>query len=116
VEISGPATGCAPAPAPGHIGTCVCPGDGCQAGVCAPRPKDADTKQTATIKGFIAFKLSFQNISQGKSRWVRQVVFGKPLRLNVRHIHRRKLRKHSIDEALIEIYEKNLAEAWKSRT
>src|SRR5258708_4535740 len=53
VVTSGPATGCGSGTAPGHIGTCVCPGDGCQAGVCALRPPDANTTQRAKSKGFI---------------------------------------------------------------
>src|SRR6266404_135401 len=39
--------------APGHIGTCVCPGAGCQPGVCALRPPNANTTQRAKSKGFI---------------------------------------------------------------
>src|SRR5438132_11152656 len=40
---SGPATGCASGTAPGHISTCVCPGDGCQTFVCALRLPHAKT-------------------------------------------------------------------------
>ena len=53
LTYSGPGTGCASGTAPGHIGTCVCPGDGCQTGVCALRPPHANTTQRAKIKGFI---------------------------------------------------------------
>src|SRR6266566_3789154 len=53
VVTSGPATGCASGAVPGQIGTCVCPGDGCQAGVCALRSPNANTTQRAKSKGFI---------------------------------------------------------------
>ena len=50
---SGPATGCGSGTLPGHIGTCVCPGDGCHTGFCALRPPNADTTQRAKIKSFM---------------------------------------------------------------
>jgi hypothetical protein len=53
VTYSGPGTGCASGTAPGHIGICVCPGDGCQPFVCARRPPHANTTQRTKIKGFI---------------------------------------------------------------
>src|SRR5438876_11749682 len=54
---SGPGTGCASGTAPGQIGTCVCPGDGCQTFVCALRPPHANTTQRAKIKVFITILL-----------------------------------------------------------
>jgi hypothetical protein len=53
VTYSGPGTGCASGTAPGHIGICVCPDDGCQAFVCALKPPHANTTQRTKIKGFI---------------------------------------------------------------
>src|SRR6266566_7150977 len=53
VVTSGPATGWGSGTVPGHIGTCVCPGDGCQTGVCALRPPHAKTTQRAKSKAFI---------------------------------------------------------------
>src|SRR6266702_1053429 len=50
---SGPATGCGSGAAPGHIGICVCPGDGCHTGFCALRLPTPNTTQRAKIKGFI---------------------------------------------------------------
>jgi hypothetical protein len=47
VATSDPTTGCASGTAPGHIGTCVCPGDDCQAGVCPFRPPNANITQRA---------------------------------------------------------------------
>ena len=40
---SGPGTGCASGTAPGHIGTCVYPGAGCHAAVCARRTANPET-------------------------------------------------------------------------
>src|SRR5579863_8266571 len=53
LATSGPAAGCASGAAPGHIGTCVCPGDGCQVVCCALTPPNANTTQRARIIGFI---------------------------------------------------------------
>src|SRR3984893_6056329 len=51
---SGPATGCGSGAAPGQIGTCVCPGDGCQVvRCCALKLPNADTTPKAKSKGFI---------------------------------------------------------------
>ena len=47
------ATGAASGTVPGHIGTCVCPGDGCHTDFCALRPPHANTIQRAKIKGFV---------------------------------------------------------------
>jgi hypothetical protein len=44
---------CASGGAPGHIGICVCPGDGCQPSFWAHKPPDADKTQSAKSKGFI---------------------------------------------------------------
>src|SRR5207244_12857502 len=53
---SGPGTGCASGTAPGQIGTCVCPGDGCQTFVCALRLPHAKTMQaTNNIFAVILF-------------------------------------------------------------
>src|SRR6266849_9024998 len=52
-ETSGPAAGCESGTAPGQIDTCVCPCDGCQAGVCAVRPPTASTTEGAMSNGFI---------------------------------------------------------------
>jgi hypothetical protein len=35
------------------MGTWVCPGDGCQAGVCGLKRSQANTTQRAKIKGFV---------------------------------------------------------------
>src|SRR5579859_1680981 len=53
VTYSGPGTGCASGTAPGHIGCCLCPGDGCQTGACALRPPNENITQRANIKSFI---------------------------------------------------------------
>jgi hypothetical protein len=45
VTYSGPGTGCGSGTAPGHIGSCVCPGDGCQTLVCALKPPQAKAMQ-----------------------------------------------------------------------
>src|SRR5690242_17258360 len=45
VTYSGPETGCGSGTAPGHIGNCVCPGDGRQTFVCAFRLPHANTVQ-----------------------------------------------------------------------
>src|SRR5580658_3811814 len=66
---SGPATGWGSGTLPGHIGTCVCPGDGCHTGFCALRPPNADTTKRAKIKSFMTIpkgrieqvELSFEN-------------------------------------------------------
>jgi hypothetical protein len=55
---SGPGTGCASGTGPGHIGTCVYPGDGCHAGVCACRTANPETTQRAMIKGFLTIHLA----------------------------------------------------------
>src|SRR5204863_1120609 len=53
---SGPGTACASGTAPGQIGTCVCPGDGCQTFVCALRLPHAKTMQvTNNIFAVILF-------------------------------------------------------------
>src|ERR1051325_11525850 len=49
---SSPGTGCTSGTAPGQIGTCVCPGDGCQTFVCALRLPHATTTQRAIIRIF----------------------------------------------------------------
>src|SRR5215469_3390413 len=49
VEYSGPATGCASGAAPGHIGTCMCPGSGRQTVFCPFRHATERTKQRAKI-------------------------------------------------------------------
>ena len=36
--------------------TCVCPGDGCQAGACALRPRNAHRTQNAMADGFIRMR------------------------------------------------------------
>src|SRR5438045_3590857 len=41
-----------PESAPGHIGTCVCPGEGCQRFVSALRRPNANTPHRATKKYF----------------------------------------------------------------
>src|ERR1035441_3243117 len=61
VATSGPATGWGSGTVPGHIGTCVCSGDGCQTGVCALRPPNANTTQRAKIKGFITLPTAYCN-------------------------------------------------------
>src|SRR5271157_5136241 len=53
LATSGPATGCGSGTLPGHIGTCVCPADGCQVVCCALEPPNANTTQTAKSKCFI---------------------------------------------------------------
>ena len=53
LEISGPATGCASGAVPGHIGTCVCPGEGCQTGVCALKEPNVITTKRAKSKGLV---------------------------------------------------------------
>src|SRR3954467_13986801 len=53
VSFSRPVRGCASGTGPGHIDTCVCPGDGCQAGVCAVTSSHANAKQVAKITGLI---------------------------------------------------------------
>src|ERR1700733_1584664 len=53
VTYSGTGTGCASGTAPGHIGICVCPGDGCQTDVCALTPPDANRTQRAKSKGLV---------------------------------------------------------------
>src|SRR2546427_5570912 len=53
---SGPGTGGASGTAPGQIGTCVCPGDGCQTFVCALSLPQAKTMQvTNNILGVTLF-------------------------------------------------------------
>src|SRR6266702_7041336 len=50
---SDPLTDCGSGAATGHMGTCVCPGDGSQPPFCAVRLPSAQTLQRAKIKGFI---------------------------------------------------------------
>jgi hypothetical protein len=50
---SGPATGCESGTVLGHIGTCVCPGDGCQEAVCAPKARTPETTKRARNRRFI---------------------------------------------------------------
>src|ERR1051325_12242920 len=55
---SSPGTGCTSGTAPGQIGTCVCPGDGCQTFVCALRLPPAKAMQvTNNIFAIILFML-----------------------------------------------------------
>src|SRR5205807_6127681 len=61
VANSGPATGWGSGTLPGHIGTCVCPDDGCHTGFCALRLPNPDTTQRTKIKDFIT-------IPQGQDR------------------------------------------------
>lgn len=65
VMSSGPGMGCASGAAPGHIGSCVCPGDGCQAGVWALRPPHANTTQSTKIKGFMTIPAIEQKLKLG---------------------------------------------------
>jgi len=53
VAYSGPGTGCGSGAAPGHIGTCVCPGEGCQTLVCACSLQNTNALQRATIKSLM---------------------------------------------------------------
>src|SRR5438093_9009348 len=63
---SGPGTGGASGTAPGQIGTCTCPGDGCQTFVCALRLPHAKTMQvTNNIFGVILFKVLDDAIGSG---------------------------------------------------
>src|SRR5580692_9449031 len=58
VTYSGPGT-CwriASGGVPGQMGTCVCPGEGCQTFVCASRRAGAKTIQRTMIKDFIAVR------------------------------------------------------------
>src|SRR6266481_1836559 len=74
VSSSVPPTGCASGGFPGHIGTCVCPGDGCQVVCCALAPPNANTTQMPKIKGFITvltaymkhftWRIKSENLSQ----------------------------------------------------
>src|ERR1017187_4819205 len=50
---SGPLTGCGSGAAPGHMGTCLCPGDGCQAPSCGTRRPSKNAPHRVKIKGFI---------------------------------------------------------------
>src|SRR6266403_5959230 len=61
VATSGPVTGWGSGTVPGHIGTCVCPGEGCQPGVCALRPPHANTTQRAKSQGFITIPTAEYN-------------------------------------------------------
>src|SRR6187401_2331650 len=55
---SRPGTGCTSGTAPGQIGTCVCPGDGCQTFVCALRLPHAKTMQVTNSNfGVILFTM-----------------------------------------------------------
>src|SRR5215469_18407856 len=49
VEYSGPVRGCASGAAPGHIGTCMCPGSGGQTVFCPFRHAAERAKQRAKI-------------------------------------------------------------------
>jgi hypothetical protein len=51
--FSGPATGWGSGTAPGHIGICVCPDDGCQAVCCVLTLPNANPTQTTKSKGFM---------------------------------------------------------------
>jgi hypothetical protein len=51
--FSGPRTGCGSGAAPGHIGICVCPGDGCHTGCWALRLQNPNAVQRAKSNGFI---------------------------------------------------------------
>ena len=65
VATSGPSARRASGTDPGHIGSCVCPGDGCQTGVCArksPNP-NTTTTQRAKSKGFIQIPTAEYNQS-----------------------------------------------------
>src|ERR1017187_3339854 len=59
---SGPLTGCGSGAAEGHIGTCVCPGDGSQPPFCADRLPSANTPHTAKIKDFIRIPRLMDNL------------------------------------------------------
>src|SRR5215469_15565031 len=50
--------GCASGIFPGHIATCVCPGDGCHTNFCALRLPDVHTTQRPKIKRFITIPKS----------------------------------------------------------
>jgi hypothetical protein len=54
--------------APGQIGSWVCPGDGCQAIVCAPRLPNANTVQKAEIESFITILTAKYNQSPLQTR------------------------------------------------
>ncbi len=53
MALSGPATGLASGGVPGQIGTCVCPGVGCQTFDCARRPPQANTVLRTKIKSLM---------------------------------------------------------------
>src|ERR1051326_3268775 len=60
---SGPLTGCGSGAAPGHIGVCVCPGDGSQPCFCAGT-KPAKRPHRAQIKIFIPIPRPMDNQSR----------------------------------------------------
>ena len=55
-EFSGPATFWGLGGAAGHMGTWVCPGDGCQKGFCALKELNANTQMAASSKFVIAYR------------------------------------------------------------
>jgi hypothetical protein len=64
IAISGPAAGCRSGAAPGQMGICVCPGDGCQTevwmGVWAGRAEDAERRQRAASRGLITVNPAYE--------------------------------------------------------
>src|SRR5437016_749403 len=57
VSVLGGGPNCASGTVPGHIGTCVWPGDGFQPGFWANRLLDANTTQRAKMKGVVTLRI-----------------------------------------------------------
>ena len=63
VSSSGVATSTASGGVPGQIGTWVCPGEGCQAGVCALRPTDVNTMEREKIRALVTIETAYTETS-----------------------------------------------------
>jgi hypothetical protein len=71
---SGFGLGIASGTAPGQMGTCVCPGDGCQESASAISLPTVTITQRAKIKAFISYPYSFGFLSSTANRHRTQIL------------------------------------------
>src|SRR5437762_215129 len=80
VSTSAPGACRASGGAPGHIGICLCPGDGSHACARALRPQDANMTRNAATNGFMSSLPPGESVGRGSPRVSQELVETIPLR------------------------------------